>query len=136
MGNYAYFRSCRSRDAAARPPADVEADAGNAAAADARATPTQVEAKYRIPLFWLAGFSPDDLVTVQARDVVPPLDAPGRDPTSEVTATWSVPCTPAHQFVTCARARRAAMFGQCQRVPALTEPLLRQQRLMLHPSVN
>lgn len=101
MGNYASFRGCGSRQSAARPVPLFDASTSGAESGG-----TQVEAKYRIPLFWMAGFSPDDLVIVQARDVEPAGNA-----ASEATASWSVPCAPVHQFVTRARARRGAVLS-------------------------
>lgn len=91
MGNYAYFRGCASREAA-----------GRVVAVDAPATAVQVEAKYRIPLFWLAGFSPEDLVVVRPAD---------DDPEAKATYEWVVPCARVHDYVTRARARRALVLS-------------------------
>lgn len=97
MGNYAFFRGCESRDALAR-------RAGNEATASSDGGP-EIEAKYSIPLFWLAGFSPDDLVS--RRMFAPsPDDAPGEAP-----LLYLLPCASVRDYAARARARRAGILA-------------------------
>lgn len=94
MGNYAYFDGCRSPTDAPRVAEDPR-DGGEA-------SEPEIEAKYSIPLFWLAGFAPDELVTVQ----VPDPEQPGA-----VALEYVVPCTSVRQYAARARARRSGIVG-------------------------
>lgn len=100
MGNYAFFRGCASREALARRD-DRRAGAGVAPAADE----PELEAKYSIPLFWLAGFTPDDLLSR------PMFEPSPEDPPDEEPLQYVLPCASVRDYAARARARRAGILA-------------------------
>lgn len=100
MGNYAYFRGCASRDALAR---------STAASILPATTEPDLEAKYCIPLFWLAGFAPEDLVTRTVFE--DSADDGADDPAgSGPPLHYVLPCTGVREYAARARARRAGLL--------------------------
>ncbi|WP_291987643.1 hypothetical protein [Luteitalea sp.] len=94
MGNYAVFRGCASRDALTRRALE--------AAPVAASSEPEIEAKYTIPLFWLAGFAPEDLVMRRVYE---------DDAASSPLFEYVVPCAAVRAYATRARSRHAAMLS-------------------------
>lgn len=94
MGNYAFFRGCSSCDSLLLRRSDAAPGAGS--------VEPEIDAKYCIPLFWLAGFSPDDLVARKFYDEESP---------DTVLFEYLVPCTATRKFAERARMRRAGMLS-------------------------
>jgi hypothetical protein len=94
MGNYAFFRGCESRDTLARHVLDAQTGA--------HGSEPEIEAKYLIPLFWLAGFAPEDLLVRRTYE-----SATSQEPLFEYLA----PCTTVREFAARARARRNGLLS-------------------------
>lgn len=93
MGNYAFFRGCASCESLQRT-TDVGPEPG--------ATEIELDAKYSIPLFWLAGFAPEDLVSRKVYDSAEP---------GQLLYEYVMPCASVREYAARARARRAGMLS-------------------------
>ena len=94
MGNFAFFRGCTSREALLRRKPDTDPAL--------RPSEPELDAKYSLPLFWLAGFAPEDLLTRQVHDEEAP---------EQLLYEYVVPCTTVREYVARARGRRAGMLS-------------------------
>jgi hypothetical protein len=94
MGNYAFFRGCASREALLQRRTDAGPQPG--------ATEVELDAKYSIPLFWLAGFAPEDLVSRKVYDAAQP---------DQLLYEYVMPCAGVREYAARARVRRAGMLS-------------------------